>query len=195
MNDGEALKRRARLPALGLSLVAAALIVSAASSSGRAATAAQQQVIVYAVPTTAQFMNHADDRVRGMTVNPFNANLKALQVVLSTNGKEKGNGPFPGDDVLYTFNLYTRQDHKTSAGSAIFTCYYGFGKHATCDSYFDLGSGLVLAEGQVAFNNSNFTWGVSGGTSKYLGARGELTAAPAADNALRLNLKLLGLAK
>jgi hypothetical protein len=183
-----------RAPRLALAVTILALLMGVASGVGQAATG-RQQLRVYAVPSTAQFMNHADDRVRGMSINPFNVNLKKLQVVLATNGKEKGNGPFPGDDVLYTFKLYSDSSLKASAGSAMFTCYYGYGKRATCDSYFDFRDGLVLASGEIVFNSKQFTLGISGGTSKYLGASGELKAFPAAKSALRINLVLLDLAK
>jgi len=180
---------RARLVAVA---VAVALVAACSMLGSARAATAEQQITIYAVPETAQFMNHADDRVRGMTVNPFTINVKALQVVVDTNGKEKGNGPFPGDDVLYTFGLFTNSSFTKSAGSAMFTCYYGFDKSAICDTYFDLPSGLVLASGQVPFGSSRFTLGISGGTTTYLGVRGELRVAPATKNALRLDLVLLG---
>ena len=175
-------------------MIVLGLLVGVVSGAAQAAPG-RQQISVYAVPSTAQFMNHADDRVRGMNINPFNVNLKQLQVVLATNGQEKGNGPFPGDDVLYAFKLYRDSSLKASAGSALFTCYYGFAKRATCESYFDLPDGLVLASGQVVFNSAQFTLGVSGGTSKYLGVSGELKASPAAKSALRIDLVLLDLTK
>jgi len=53
----------------------------------------------------------------------------------------------------------------------------------------------VLASGDVVFNSKQFTLGVSGGTSTYLGATGELTASPAANSALRINLVLLDVTK
>ena len=34
-------------------------------------TQATGNLTVYAVPATVQFMNHADDRLRGMSANPF----------------------------------------------------------------------------------------------------------------------------
>ena len=126
-------------------LLATALPVAAASGASRAT----QKLTVYAVPATVQFMNHADDRLRGMSTNPFN--LKAQAVIFNDNGKEKGNGPFPGDDILYAFKLFADAKRTKPTGTAMFTCYYGFGKRATCDSYFDLAKGLLLASGQVPF--------------------------------------------
>ena len=54
-------------------LLASALPVANASASARAA----QKLTVYAVPATVQFMNHADDRLRGMSTNPFNLKAQA----------------------------------------------------------------------------------------------------------------------
>lgn len=152
---------------------------------------AGRQLDVYAALGTAQFMNHADDRVRGMTTNPFNVDEKALRLVIVTNGKEKGNGPFPGDDILYTFKLYTSPSLEKRAGSAIFTCYYNFAKRALCDSYFDLPGGLILSSGPVVFNSKRFVMSVSGGTNEYLNVRGAMTATPAAHNLEHLDVKLV----
>jgi hypothetical protein len=167
-------------------LLVGALLAAVAAGSARAA----QMTTLYAVPTTAQFMNHADDRLRGMATNPFN--LKAEVVIVNANGKEKGNGPFPGDDILYSFKLYKSAKLDKPAGSAMFTCYYTFAKKATCDSYFELTGGVVLASGQVVFDGTRFILSVTGGTDKYIGALGEVKATPAAKNAERLQLQLVG---
>jgi hypothetical protein len=170
-------------------LAAAALLTTALPlTAARAATQATHDVTVYAVPATVQFMNHADDRLRGMSANPFNQKAQAL--IFNDNGKEKGNGPFPGDDILYAFNLFADAKRTRPSGTAIFTCYYGFGKRATCESYFDLAKGLVLASGQVRFGQTHFTLGVTGGTRTYLGALGQLTSVPATDNAQRFDLRV-----
>jgi hypothetical protein len=167
-------------------LLATALPAAVASGSTRAT----QKLTVYAVPTTVQFMNHADDRLRGMSINPFK--LKAQAAILNANGKEKGNGPFPGDDILYSFKLFADAERTQPTGTAIFTCYYGFGKRATCDSYFNLAQGLLLASGQVPFGQARFTLGVTGGTHTYLGALGQLNATPAVKNAQRFDLQVTG---
>ncbi len=80
-------------------------------------------------------------------------------------------------------------------GTAIFTCYYGFEKRATCDSYFDLAKGLLLASGQVPFGATHFTLGVTGGTHGYFGALGQVDSVPAAGNAQRFDLQVTGLRK
>jgi hypothetical protein len=173
-----------RLLFAAVALLAATLPAAAASDSTRATT----KLTVYAVPATVQFMNHADDRLRGMSTNPFK--LKEQTVILNANGKEKGNGPFAGDDILYAFKLFADAERTQPTGTAIFTCYYGFGKRATCDSYFDLAKGLLLATGQVPFGAAHFSLGVTGGTHAYLGALGQLKSEPAARNAQRFDLQV-----
>jgi hypothetical protein len=167
-------------------LLAAALPATAAAGTLRAS----QKLTVYAAPTTVQFMNHADDRLRGMATNPFN--LKTEKVILNANGKEKGIGPFPGDDILYAFKLFADAKRTRPIGTAMFTCYYEFAKRATCDSYFDLAKGLLLASGQVTFGATHFTLGVTGGTRAYLGALGQVDSVPAAGNAQRFDLQVTG---
>jgi hypothetical protein len=172
------------LPFAVVAILATALLAATASAS----TQATRKLTVYAVPSTVQFMNHADDRLRGMSANPFD--IKAQSVIFNANGKEKGNGPFPGDDILYAFKLFADAKRTQPTGSAIFTCYYGYKKTATCDTYFDLKQGLLLASGQVPFGQTRFALGVTGGTQAYLGALGQLNAAPAAKSAQRFDLQV-----
>jgi hypothetical protein len=180
------MRRAARTRGLlaAVAIVAAALPVSAASGTARAS----QQLRVYAVPKSVQFMNHADDRLRGMATNPFK--FKQEAVILGGNGKEKGLGPFPGDDILYAFTLFGDAKLTKPAGAALFTCYYEFSKRATCDSYFDLAKGLVLASGQVKFGATHFALAITGGTRAYFGALGQVASVPAARNAQRFDLQV-----
>jgi hypothetical protein len=175
-------------------VVLAALAATRASSSPARTVAsgsqgASRHFTIFAVAKTVQFMNHEDDRRRGMTNNPFEVNrAKALKVHIE--GTEKKNGPFPGDDVLYSFELYSGSGLAKRAGSAIFTCYYDIAKHATCDAYFDLASGSILATGSVVYNHPRFQLSVGGGTRQYFAARGEVAATPAARKAQRFVFSL-----
>lgn len=169
------------------------LLAAALPATASAGLRTSQKLRVFAVPTTVQFMNHADDRLRGMSTNPFN--LKAETVILGKNGKEKGNGPFPGDDILYAFKLYADAKHSVPTGTAMFTCYYAFAKTATCDAYFDLAKGLLLASGQVPFGGTHFALGITGGTQAYFGALGQVGSVPAAGNTQRFDLQATGLRK
>jgi hypothetical protein len=175
--------------ALLAAIVVLAVALPAIPASG--ASQGSQNLRIYAVPATVQFMNHADDRLRGMSTNPFK--LKAEVVILGKNGKEKGNGPFPGDDILYSFKLFADAKRTKPVGTAMFTCYYEFVKRATCDSYFDLAQGLLLASGQVRFGGTHFTLGITGGTNAYFGALGQVDSVPAAGNAQRFDLHVSGL--
>ena len=176
-------------PLAAVVLLATALVVPAASGSSQAT----RKLTVYAVPTTVQFMNHADDRLRGMSTNPFK--LKSDAVIIGANGKEKGYGPFPGDDILYGFKIFGDAKRTKAIGTAMFTCYFQFQKRATCDSYFDLAGGILLASGQVPFGASHFAMGVTGGTNTYFGALGQVDSAAASGNAQRFVLRMTGLSK
>lgn len=167
-----------RLAPIAAAVAAGAMLVTAGAA---AATPGKSHLVVYAVPSTAQFMNHADERLRGMSANPFTPNEQALVIV--DNGTEKKNGPFPGDDVLYTFKLYPSAGLKRSTGTAMFTCYYTFFKRATCEAYFLVDGQELLADGRIAFGAGKFMLAVEGGTGTYLGARGQVTAEPAPSKA------------
>lgn len=180
----------ARLLVLAVLALAAGLAAAVTASAAPRAARAQQAFTVFAVPATVQFMNHADDRLRGMSTNPFN--LKAEAVIIEANGKEKGNGPFPGDDILYGFKLFADEKRTKPVGAAMFTCYYQFAKRATCDSYFDLAKGVLLASGQVPFNAKKFVLGVTGGTHAYFGGIGQVDSTPAAGNAQRFVVHVTG---
>jgi hypothetical protein len=160
-----------------LLVCAAALSAGLVAGSARAALRTHGNFTTYAVPVRAQFMNHADDRIRGMSANPFTPNQQALVIV--ANGTEKKNGPFPGDDILYTFKLYPSAKLDKSNGTALFTCYYTFVKRATCDAYFQTKNGILVGNGRIVFGAKDFTLALSGGTDSYLGAHGEVAAKPA----------------
>ncbi len=109
-----------------------------------------------------------------MSADPFTPTQKSL--VLVVNGTEKKAGPFPGDDVLYTFKLYHDSDFRKHVGTALFTCYFAFAKKATCEGYFELGSNELVADGQITFDRSKFALAVAGGIGADLGARGQVLA-------------------
>jgi hypothetical protein len=176
-----------------LSAAVALLAVALPAAAASGASSASHGLRVYAVPSTVQFMNHADDRLRGMATNPFK--FKSEAVILNDNGKEKGQGPFPGDDILYTFKLFADGKLSKPSGTALFTCYYAFAKRATCDAYFDVGAGLLLASGQVRFGQTHFTLGITGGTRAYFGALGQVESVAAAKNAQRFDFQVNGTPK
>lgn len=168
-----------------------AVVVGACIVPGtaNAALRAGQTLTIYAVPVSAQFMDHADDRIRGMSENPFTPNQETL-IVLNT-GPESKDGPFPGDDVLYSYKLYSNAQHTASVGSAFYTCYFNFTHNATCDANYTLGHGELVASGQITFNGNGYTLAVTGGSSKYLGASGEVQGTGAATAEVRLSFDVL----
>jgi hypothetical protein len=139
-------------------------------------TSHQKRLVIYAVPKTAEFIDHADDRIRGMSANPFTPDKQALIKLKLIGASEAKDGPFPGDDVLYGYQLYATPRLKTRIGSAMYTCYYGFDKKATCSAYYQLEDGIVLGSGQISFKTAGYTLTVTGGTNGYLAATGEIVA-------------------
>ena len=156
-----------------------ALVASFVSGSAGATANAPQRMFVYSVTTEEQFLNHADDRQRGFGDNPF-GNFKAP----TATTKERNNGPFPGDQALFTFKLYTGADRKTSIGSALFSCTYNFNRHGFCDAAWQLKGGTVVGSGPLDFDAKNFTLLILGGTGKYRGVTGKVVSTPAAGYAV-----------
>ena len=161
-------------------LIGVALFAGARPSGAARAAAANHTLTIYAYATHVRFVNHADDRARGDLHNPFNADTKSLTPVT------KGTGPFPGDTAQYSFKLYRDANLKAGAGSAVYTCTFNFAHHALCTGLYELTAGTMFASGPTDFDSTRFTLAVTGGTGKYLSARGQVSAAPAAKNAHRL---------
>src|SRR5262249_59660013 len=99
--DGNAEMSRA-LPGALAALVAVA--AAAAVPTARAATHGRS-FFVYAKPTRVQFVNHADDRARGLKSNPFNADIVLPPPPKANAGKKGGRA---GDNAIFAFQLYSR---------------------------------------------------------------------------------------
>src|SRR5438876_120157 len=166
------------------SVVAALFMPGFASGSTRAAKAGLELTLFSRV-TQEQFLNHADDRQRGYGNNPFG---NFYQAKARTN--EQSNGPFPGDQALFEFNVYSGNDLKKLAGSAVFNCNYGFKKRGFCDAVYQLSGGTLVASGPLDFNASNFSLVITGGTGKYRSVAGEVVAMPSAHGSQRLAIAL-----
>ena len=104
--------------------------------------------------------------------------------LLPAQGEGNAHGVRPGR-LHEVHSALTRKN-----GTALFTCYYNFVKHATCDAYIAFDDGVVLASGPVVFGSTRFTLGISGGTKTYRGANGQIVATPGAKNAERLAVRL-----
>ena len=83
-------------------LACIALGVIAAGSS--AAATGAQQFTIYSVATGEQYINNNDDEARGDVNNPFGVQTLGGPTLPKV---ENGNGPFAGDQTLFTFKLYT----------------------------------------------------------------------------------------
>ena len=62
----------------------------------------------------------------------------------------------------------------------MYTCYFNYDQHALCQAYYKLkAGGTLVASGPIDFKKSGFTIVITGGTNKYLGARGQVNVAVA----------------
>ena len=160
-----------------LALTISALVAAgvASSSSGAATTrsaktaAGVQKFTFYTSLANERYINNVDDLSRGEGHNPF-GNVSAVKP--PTN--EKVSGPLAGDEALYAFDLYTKPDHKSSAGDVIFVCWYNFNRDGFCDASFQLNGGSLISKGAFNFSATKFTMAVIGGTFKYRGQAGSV---------------------
>jgi hypothetical protein len=179
---------RAHRPALLLmltSITSLALFAADASATTAAAKSRQGALTLYSVATAEQFINNEDDRARGKGNSPF-GNYKDTSAV----AKQAGNGPFAGDESLFTFNVYTSSDLKTKIGTASFTCQYNFNKNAFCESVYTLKHGTLYGAGAFNFNASAFSIAITAGTGTYNGKTGQMAATPGPNHSQQLVFRL-----
>jgi hypothetical protein len=169
---------------LGLSVVSVSVAGAGATES--------RELTVYSVATGLQYINTADDRARGKVNHPLDPAATKLWPKSSGSGR----GPFAGDVAIYSVKLYGNRSLKRAAGSGVYTCYFNYDRHALCRAYYKLkAGGTIVASGPIDFNASTFTIVVTGGTTKYLGVRGQADVAPAARaarNAQKIDFRLIG---
>jgi hypothetical protein len=178
--------RRALLLLTPAIFTAVALFAIGVAPVSTAAQGAAQRMTLYSITEQEQFVNNEDDRARGEGHNPFGTYSDVSAAVTKPKA-----GPFPGDEALFSFNVYKRPDLTIRAGTAVFICQYNFGKNAFCDVSFRLGDGgTLIAEGAFNFDASSFTLAITGGDGKYTDATGELEASPSANHAQRLSFQL-----
>jgi hypothetical protein len=144
-------------------LLTAVVAVGALVAAGVASSSSgAQKFTFYSSVKNERYINNVDDLSRGEGHNPF-GNVSAVKP--PTN--EKTSGPLAGDEAMYAFELYTNSDLKTSAGSAIFVCWYNFNRNALCDAAFQLSGGTLIGKGAFNFSDQKFSLALIGGTSKY----------------------------
>jgi hypothetical protein len=178
---------RGRQAAVAALAVAGLVCVSVSAAAAGATTS--RVVTVYSVATGLQYINTGDDRARGKANNPLDGSANKLWPKSAGGGA----GPFAGDVAVYAVKLYSTPTLKRPAGSGVYTCYFNYDRHALCKAYYKFtAGGTLVASGPVDFNSSGFTIVVTGGTTKYLGARGEAKVAAAPRHAQRIDFKLIG---
>jgi hypothetical protein len=164
---------------------AVALLAPGVAAGSAGAGRSARGLTLYSVATQEQFLNHADDRQRGTGNNPF-GNFKAP----TATTREHNKGPFPGDQALFQFKVFSGPDLKKLAGTAVFTCNYNFNRHGFCDATYELTGGTLVGAGALDFNAKNFSLVITGGTGKFRALTGNLVASPAARGAQRLVIAL-----
>ncbi len=170
-------------------LVFASVVVSGAGALvSRAGAPGDRRLTIYSFATGVQYINTADDRARGHVNNPLDSTANKLAP--KSSGR---NGPFAGDIAVYALKLYGDGGLTRPAGTAVYTCYFNYDRHALCQAYYKLkAGGTLVASGPIDFNRSTFTIVVSGGTVRYLGVRGEARVRAAPGNAQKIDFELIG---
>ncbi|MBV8598643.1 MAG: hypothetical protein JO017_07470 [Actinobacteria bacterium] len=170
------------LPRMIVPALIAALTAAASSTS---LAAASQTLTVYSVAEQQQYINNSDARRAGAGPNPF-GNYNDVAPA-AKNAK----GPFPGDEALYSFNLYADAQLHKRAGAATYTCQYNFKGNAFCDVTFQLTKrGVLVASGAFNFNATSFTLAVTGGYGSFANRLGSVQVTPTANHAQRVSFQL-----
>ncbi len=189
MQTSDAFPGRQRAVVLGALLAAVGVWVLAAAGGARAHSGHidTHGFTLYARAEQEQYVNNQDDRTRGKGNNPF-GNFR------DTSGSQtkSPNGPFPGDESIFSFNLYSDSDLTNRAGTAVFVCQYNFDKNAFCDASFRLATGeTLLAEGSFAFTAPKFTLAVTGAYGgSGSGGKGTVSEGPSPHHAQKLEFRL-----
>jgi hypothetical protein len=179
--DATPFPRSCWLAVIGLAATSGLWCASLAMPAFAADANGSKSFVLYSLAEQEQYINHADDRIRGAAKNPFG---NFSDVTASTTA---GAGPFPGDEAIFSFNLFADAALKNRIGTATFTCYYNFGKNAFCDASFQVGTrGALIANGAFNFDASRFVLTVTGGSGAYLSASGTLAESQSANHAQRL---------
>jgi hypothetical protein len=81
-----------------------------------------------------------------------------------------------GDNALFTLRLYSDAGLTRPVGTASYSCTVNFGEQAICEGQFSLTGGTMIAMGAADLRTSDWVLPVTGGTSRYAGAHGQLTS-------------------
>jgi hypothetical protein len=154
-------------------LTAVAAVAATAVPAAHTATHGRS-FVYYAKGTRVQFISHADDRVRGSKLNPFNADI------IPPPPKTGGKGAGPGDKAFFSLKLYSDAGLKRLIGTAIYSCTFNFAHQALCEADFALHNGTMLAMGPAKLVDTfgDLILPVVAGTGRYGDAHGQLTSTP-----------------
>jgi hypothetical protein len=147
---------------------------------------APRTLTTYSKPGQQAFADNNDDEARGDINSPFGTHNNSAAKIAN----EHSNGPFPGDQLVFSLNLYTNIGVTAKTGVSVYTCNYYFGKSAFCDASFQLSGGTVIAAGTFGVNAKTFALAITGGYGKYSDAKGEIAVAPSGKSSERLVLEL-----
>ena len=140
------------------------------------------RLIAYTRAVNQAFIDNTDSSGLGSKNNPFGTRQKAP----SQAGSEAADGPFPGDEALYSFTVYKDASLTSRIGTAVYTCVYAFDKNGVCDASFQLDGGTLIGTGTLDFTAPTFELAMTGGTGQYAGAAGDVRADPSGKHAQRL---------
>jgi hypothetical protein len=141
-----------------------------------------ETITAYSMPGQQTFVDNNDDEARGDVNNPFGTHDNKAATIAS----EHANGPFAGDEALFSFTVYTNGRLTKKGGSAVYTCQYYFAKNAFCDASFQLAGGTVFGAGTLNFNATKFALAITGGSGKYIRTKGDVQVSPLGKQAQRL---------
>jgi hypothetical protein len=164
--------------------VAAAVTAAAAMATAGNSAATGKRFTLYSIATSEQYVNNADDRLRGKGNNPF-GNFHD-----NSPTTKQAKGPFPGDEAIFSFKVYADANRQHALGTATFTCQYNFKDNVFCDAVYRLPAGTLYGAGGFSFAAASFSLAITGGTSAYAGLTGSLAASPAPRHAQRLAFNL-----
>jgi hypothetical protein len=139
-------------------------------------------LVAYTRPLDQAFIDNTDSSGLGSKNNPFGTRQKAP----GQAGSEAADGPFPGDEALYSFAVYRDASLTHKLGTAVYTCVYAFDKNGICNASFQLDTGTLIGTGTLDFTAPAFELAMTGGAGQYAGAVGDLRADPSGKQAQRL---------
>lgn len=173
MSSHERVRVGRRGLAASLLCLVGCLVVSGTSLASTKISPKASTITLYSVVSEVQFVNHEDDRARGLGSNPF-GNYRGSGLATQN---EIADGPLPGDQGLFVYKLYANATLKKSVGTGVLMCEFGFNKTGDCDVEYQLDGGSVIAIGAVnGLARDRFGLVITGGTGTYSGVTGNIEA-------------------